>query len=89
MGRVIDIVPNRMLIAGLACAVMMAGHLLLGLTTFNPLVGLVTLSTAESVLPVILRASVPRAVPTRVARRALRTGCKPYGTVVCVHYASA
>lgn len=67
MGRVIDVVPNRMLIAGLACAVMMAGHLLLGLTRLDPLVGLVTLSTAESLLPVILRASVPRAVPTGVA----------------------
>ena len=47
MGRVIDIVPNRMLIAGLACAVTMAGHLLLGLTTLNPLVGLVTLYGGE------------------------------------------
>ena len=46
---------------------MMAGHLLLGLTRLDPLVGLVALSTAESLLPVILRASVPRAVPTGVA----------------------
>jgi predicted MFS family arabinose efflux permease len=67
MGRILDVTPNRMAVAGISCGVMMAGHLILGLSTLHPLVGLLILSVAESVLPTILRSSVPRAVIPEVA----------------------
>lgn len=67
MGEILDRTPNRMVMAGLACCLMMLGHLLLGLSTLHPLVALLVLSTAESVLPTILRSSVPRAVGPQVA----------------------
>jgi len=52
----------RMFVAMLGCCVMGSAHLLLGLTSTTPAVGLSMLSFPEAVMPTILRSSVPLVV---------------------------
>jgi MFS-type transporter involved in bile tolerance (Atg22 family) len=67
VGHLLDRVNNRMTIASLACAAMAAAHCILGFLPWTPLVGMLTLAVAQSVLPTIIRSSVPCVVPHAVA----------------------
>ena len=67
IGHMLDRVPNRMLIASFACATMAAGHVILGFFPWTPVFGMLVLAVALSVLPTILRSSVPVVVPHGVS----------------------
>ena len=80
IGHMLDRVPNRMLIASFACATMAAGHVILGFFPWTPVVGMLVLAVALSVLPTILRSSVPVVVPHGVSGPpSRRSSLEPFG----------
>mmetsp|Transcript_28699 Transcript_28699/g.58413 ORF Transcript_28699/g.58413 Transcript_28699/m.58413 type:complete len:480 (-) Transcript_28699:276-1715(-) len=67
VGYLLDVSSHRVPIAAAGCGLMTAGHFILGFLPWSPVAGLLVLSVAESVLPTILRASVPLVVPHGVS----------------------
>lgn len=67
IGYMLDRSKSRMLIATMACITMMLGHFILGFLYWDPAVGMLVLAAAESVLPTILRSSIPLVVPPDVS----------------------
>lgn len=66
VGLLIDKSCMRMPLAIAACCFLGCAHLLLGLTTVAPAVGLLMLSLPQAVMPTILRASAPLVVSPTV-----------------------
>ena len=65
-GHMLDSIGYRMNIASLACGCMAAAHFILTYLPWPPVVGMLTLAAAQSMLPTIVRSSAALVVPHKV-----------------------